>query len=126
MIPISEHQDTIGPITRSVADAAIVLSVIAGRDPLDNYTFAQPPIVPDYTKALDATALNGARIGVARQFVDLTNNTEKISAFNASLDIIRGLGATIVDPAYFPHFTELMKDNNESIVVRTDLKVRVI
>lgn len=66
VVPISEHQDTIGPIVRSVADAAAVLSVIAGKDPNDNFTLAQPPVVPDYTKALNKNALKGARIGVPR------------------------------------------------------------
>ena len=108
MIPISEHQDTVGPIARSVADAATILTVIAGRDLLDNYTTVQPPVVPDSTQALDSSALKGARIGVARQFVHFTNSTKKLLAFNASLDIIRSLGATVVDPAYFPDFTELM------------------
>ncbi|KAK7062779.1 hypothetical protein VNI00_000268 [Paramarasmius palmivorus] len=59
VIPISANQDTIGPITRSVSDAAIVLSVIAGKDPNDNFTLAQPDTVPDFTLALDANALQG-------------------------------------------------------------------
>jgi Asp-tRNA(Asn)/Glu-tRNA(Gln) amidotransferase A subunit family amidase len=53
-------------MTRSIADAAAVLTVIAGRDPLDNYTLAQPARVPDYTKALSTGALKGKRIGVPR------------------------------------------------------------
>jgi Asp-tRNA(Asn)/Glu-tRNA(Gln) amidotransferase A subunit family amidase len=57
-------RDTVGPIVRSIADAAAVLSVIAGKDPLDNFTLAQPDTVPDYTKALNKSALAGARIGV--------------------------------------------------------------
>ena len=52
-------------MTRSVTDAAIVLSVIAGKDPKDNFTLAQPDTVPDYTKALNTSALQGARIGVS-------------------------------------------------------------
>ncbi|KAJ7914941.1 amidase signature domain-containing protein, partial [Mycena leptocephala] len=46
VIPISAHQDTVGPMTRSLTDAAIVLSVIVGKDPNDNFTLAQPPVVP--------------------------------------------------------------------------------
>ena len=61
VVPISEHQDTVGPMTRSVADAAIILSAIAGRDPRDNFTLAQPAVVPDYTKALRADGLK--RVG---------------------------------------------------------------
>ena len=58
-------------MARSVADAATILSIIAGRDPRDNFTLAQPPVVPDYTKALDAGALQGARLGVPRKLVEL-------------------------------------------------------
>ncbi|KAI0649784.1 amidase signature enzyme [Trametes meyenii] len=124
VIPISAHQDTVGPMARSVADAATVLSVIAGRDLRDNFTLAQPPVVPDYTKALRRDGLKGVRLGVPRKFFTRTN-ANIIAAFNASLDIIRGLGATIVDPADFPDFSELEASRNESIVTQTDFKVGI-
>ncbi|RPD60648.1 amidase signature enzyme [Lentinus tigrinus ALCF2SS1-7] len=124
VIPISSHQDTVGPMTRSVADAAIILHAIAGKDPRDNFTLAQPAVVPDYTKALKADALRGVRLGVPRKLFTRTN-TAIVSAFNASLDTIRGLGATIVDPADFPDFDELEASNNETIVLDTDFKVQV-
>ena len=54
-------------MVRSVSDAAIVLSIIAGPDPNDNFTLAQPTPVPDFTKALHANALKGKRIGVPRR-----------------------------------------------------------
>lgn len=57
VIPISPNQDTVGPIVRSVADAAVVLNAIAGRDPADNFTLAQPINLPDYTKALNKLAM---------------------------------------------------------------------
>lgn len=121
VIPISEHQDTVGPMARSVADAATILTIIAGRDPLDNFTLAQPLFVPDFTKALNPHALKGVRLGVARQFAG--RSTPVLTAFNASLDIIRGLGATIVDPADFPDFEEFRASDNETIVLDTDFKV---
>lgn len=80
-------------MTRSVADAASILSVIAGRDPLDNFTLAQPIVVPDYSKALDKNALKGARLGIPRSFQGSDPNI--IAAFNASVDIMVKLGATI-------------------------------
>jgi len=123
VVPISSHQDTVGPMCRSVADAATILSVIAGRDPLDNFTFAQPPFVPDYTKALNKNALKGVRLGVPRGFAG--NSPVVLAAFNASVEIIRGLGATVVDPAEFPDFTELRESGNETIVLDTDFKVDV-
>lgn len=104
-----------------MADAAAILSVIAGVDPMDNFTLAQPPVVPDYNRALNSHALNGARIGVTRQL--LGRNAEMVAAFNASVEIIRSLGATIVDPADIPDFAEFRASNNETIVTQTDFKV---
>ncbi|CDO76776.1 hypothetical protein BN946_scf184978.g5 [Trametes cinnabarina] len=124
VIPISVHQDTVGPMARSVADAAAVLAVIAGRDPRDNFTFAQPLIVPDYTKALKPDGLKGVRLGVPRKFLTRVNSNI-LSTFNASLDIIRSLGATIIDPADFPDFAELEASRNETIVTQTDFKVDI-
>ena len=109
-------------MARSVADAATVLSIIAGRDPLDNFTFAQPPVVPDYTKALDKNALKGARLGVARQFAG--RNANVLAAFNASVELMAQMGATIVDPADFSDFAEISASGNETIVLLTDFKVR--
>ena len=107
---------------RSVADAATILTIIAGRDPLDNFTPAQPPIVPDYTKALNTDALKGAVLGVPRGLVSRTPAVA--AAFNASLDTLRSLGATIVDPADFPDLQEFLASDNETTVLDTDFKVR--
>jgi amidase len=122
VIPISSHQDTVGPICRSVADAAAILSVIAGRDPLDNFTLAQPAHVPDFTKALTPHALKGVRLGIPRLFQGRDQNI--IAAFNASVEIIKELGATIIDPAEFPDSAEILASNNETTVLNTDFKVR--
>ncbi|KAH8097013.1 amidase signature enzyme [Cristinia sonorae] len=124
VIPISEHQDTVGPMTRSVADAAAILSVIAGKDPRDNFTLAQPRVVPDFTKALNKQALRGARLGVPRALF-ARSNRNIVAAFNASLDTFRRLGATIIDPADFPDTAELQASDNETIVLNTDFKVDV-
>lgn len=124
VVPISENQDTVGPICRSVADAATILSVISGRDPLDNFTLSQPDVVPDYTKALQVDALKGVRLGVPRGFV--RGNANIISAFNTSIEIIRGLGATVIDPTEFPDLAEIRTSGNETIVLRADFKVSAI
>ena len=127
MIPISEHQDTVGPLTRSVTDAAIVLSIIAGVDPNDNFTLAQPSPVPDYTQALDKNALVGKRIGVPRSvFLNETDtglDPSVLAAFEQALDTIRGLGATVVDPADLPSAQEILVSNNETVVLDVDFKV---
>ncbi|KAJ3889722.1 amidase signature enzyme [Lentinula edodes] len=132
VIPISEHQDTVGPMARSITDAAIVLSLIAGKDPNDNFTLAQPPIVPDYTKALNPNALVGARIGVPRKvFIDgsdLTGNGSESAiglAFEKALDVMRELGATVVDPADLPSAEEIARSNNETVVLDTDFKIQI-
>lgn len=63
ILPIAESQDTAGPMTRSVRDAAILLNVMAAPDPLDPATAAQRRPA-DYTAFLEADGLKGARIGV--------------------------------------------------------------
>ncbi|KAK3064904.1 hypothetical protein LTS18_002811 [Coniosporium uncinatum] len=99
VIPISEHQDTIGPMARTVKDAAsYILQVIAG---VDNYTFAisNNGTLADYISALNCSALDGARIGVAANlieaFTDPVSATE-IRAFDAAVSLIADAGATIV------------------------------
>lgn len=134
VIPITEHQDTVGPIARSVQDAAIVLSVIAGIDAQDNFTLSQPQPVPDFSKGLDTDALRGARIGIPRQVFlndSLTGNDPFVNiAFQTAVDVMRELGATIVDPADFPS-TENPENLNsllesESLVQVIDFKVWLI
>ena len=107
---------------RCVADAAAILSVIAGPDPLDNYTLVQPKHIPDFVKALKKNALDGVRLGVPRLFQ--SQDTNIIAAFNASLETMKELGATIVDPADFPDAEELLASKNESLVLSVDFKVR--
>ncbi|KAL0959934.1 hypothetical protein HGRIS_011597 [Hohenbuehelia grisea] len=122
VIPISANQDTVGPMTRSLTDAAIVLSLIAGKDPNDNFTLAQPPRVPDFTKALNKNALKGKRIGVPRLFTDSEPNVS--AAFEQALATIRSLGATVVD-ADLPDAREILRSNNETIVLDVDFKVQL-
>ncbi|PFH51875.1 hypothetical protein AMATHDRAFT_190451 [Amanita thiersii Skay4041] len=129
VVPISAHQDTIGPMTRSLTDAAIVLSIIAGKDSNDNFTLSQPPVVPDYTKALNNHALTGKRIGVPRRvFLDPQISgldSSVIDAFETSLKVLAGLGATIVDPADLPSADEIVASNNETIVLDADFKIQL-
>ncbi|EPQ58412.1 amidase signature enzyme [Gloeophyllum trabeum ATCC 11539] len=129
VIPISEHQDTVGPLTRSISDAAIVLSIIAGPDPNDNFTLAQPNRVPQYTRALNVNALQGARIGVPRaMFLDPTYSgldDTVLSAYATALDTLKSLGATIVDPADLPSAYDIAASNNETIVLNTDFKIQL-
>ena len=114
-------------MTRSLEDAAIVLSIISGQDPNDPATLSQPPHVPDFTKALQRDALRGKRIGVPR-YVFMAQRTENVDsfvseAFEGALDILRGLGAEVVDPADLPSADEISKSPHELFVMETDLKV---
>lgn len=125
VIPISAHQDTVGPMARSLTDAAIVMSVIAGTDDNDNYTLAQPSRIPDYMEALNQNALRGKRIGVPRRaFCNESDIDEAVNAaFNNALDVIRGLGATVIDPADLPSADEIALSTNETVVTDVDFKV---
>ena len=87
MLPGGTSQDAVGPITRSVADAATELQAIAGKDPQDPATDGAPASVPNYLAALTPTALNGKRIGVI-------NNTN--AQYQAAILAIQALGATTV------------------------------
>jgi amidase len=102
IVPISHTQDTAGPIARTVTDAAILLSAIAGVDTTDRATAAaKGHVESDYTRFLDADGLRGARIGVARKrYAGYHDATDEI--LKASLDAMRAQGATIVDPADIP------------------------
>lgn len=73
VVPIAHSQDTVGPLTRTVRDAAILLNVLAGRDRLDPATRHQQRPA-DYTECLDADGLKGARIGVPSDPADPAND----------------------------------------------------
>ncbi|WP_434114596.1 amidase [Paraburkholderia caffeinilytica] len=100
IIPISHTQDTPGPITRSVHDAALLLSALAGPDARDPQTSAAPA-PDDYVRALNKDALKGARIGVARAF--FTDHDEVDQQIELAIAQLRLLGAEVVDPVDLPH-----------------------
>jgi amidase len=95
IIPIAHTQDTAGPMTRTVADAAALLSAIVGYDKSDDITRDAAKGARDYAKFLDKNGLRGARIGVARQF--LGNNAARKALWEAQFEVLKGLGATLVD-----------------------------
>jgi len=97
IVPIAHSQDTAGPMARTVADAAVLLNAMAGRDPRDAATVVAPAPV-DYTAALDADALKGARIGVARaKYFGYSAPADRL--IDAAITLMKARGATIVDPA---------------------------
>jgi amidase len=103
IVPISHSQDTAGPMTRTVADAAALLGVLAGVDPRDSATAAsRGRAQADYTRFLDPNGLKGARIGVARErLFGYDQHADRV--VNAAIEEMRRLGAVIVDPANLPN-----------------------
>jgi amidase len=99
IVPLYLDHDVGGPMAKSVRDAAIVLSAIAGHDPADAMTAAaQHHPHGDYTRYLDADALDGARIGVLRQLSDRPGaDAQVLARFAQALDDLRAAGATVVD-----------------------------
>ena len=108
IIPISHTQDTAGPMTRSVRDAALLLSVLAGADPADAASKrpGRPSAPIDYAAGLDKGALRGARIGVPRPgFFGYSPPTDALA--EKALTVLRESGATLVDPAPIPNADRL-------------------
>ena len=96
IVPLALSFDTAGPMARHVYDVAAALGVIAGVDPADDATRkGEGKVESDYTKFLDAQALAGARLGIARDFMGQDPETDWI--VEASLDAMRAAGATFVD-----------------------------
>src|SRR5580698_457045 len=109
IIPISAQQDTAGPMARSVADAATLLTVMAGYDPDDAATAPlknAPP--PDYRRFLDAGALKGKRIGVVRKLAGFDDEVDVL--FDRAVKILQAHGAIIVDPVELPNADKLSAD----------------
>jgi amidase len=101
IIPISHSQDTAGPMARTVADAAVLLQAMAGQDPRDMPDLgSEAP--EDYAgmhaaRWLDVDGLRGARIGVARNFCGFDPHVDAV--LEESLQVMRDLGATVIDGA---------------------------
>jgi aspartyl-tRNA(Asn)/glutamyl-tRNA(Gln) amidotransferase subunit A len=97
ILPLADSLDHVGPITRSVRDAAAMLQVIAGHDPNDPTSSDEP--VPDYSAALGRD-LKGVRVGTIRE-LGRDISAEVSEAFNGAMSTLRGLGA-IVDEVSIP------------------------
>ncbi|MCJ1470898.1 hypothetical protein MMC07_009546 [Pseudocyphellaria aurata] len=113
VVPISEHQDTVGPMARTVEDAAKLLQVIAGVDPHDSYTFDSPfqDRIPDYPAACRLSGLQGKRIGIARNVIDGSSDevSHVMKAFEDAVSVMADAGATIVENTSFTAFGEWKK-----------------
>ncbi|KAL8868674.1 MAG: hypothetical protein Q9174_004835, partial [Haloplaca sp. 1 TL-2023] len=123
-IPISLRQDTLGPIGRTVKDAAYMLTAIAGKDTFDNWTSTQPyDVTPDYVKACNYLGLKGARVGIPRNGIDYyTDDSTKpvMAAFEKAVQTVRDAGARVIEEANFSSFDPPSFARNSSIVLDTD------
>ena len=119
IIPIAPSQDTAGPMTRNVADAAALLTAIAGADPRDAATREAAKHAIDYTKHLDRNALEGARIGVMRSH--FADGNELVSAeIEKALQVMRDRGAILVEVPELPNAGKY--ETSELEVLLTELK----
>ena len=118
IIPIAHSQDTAGPMARTVADAAALLTALAGVDPRDPATAdAQGHVAKDYTAFLDASGLKGARIGVQAR----TGNNPIVDAvLEQAIAVLKTQGADVVDPA--PIETAGQLGMNERDVLQYEFK----
>ncbi len=102
VIPIAHSQDTAGPMARTVADAAALLSAMAGSDARDDATREADAKAADYTKHLDANALKSARLGVVRsQFAG--RNDLVAAEVEKALEVLKAQGAVLVEIAELPN-----------------------
>lgn len=121
VVPISFTQDTVGVHGRSVADAATVLGALTGVDPRDPKTAGSAGnFFSDYRQFVDANGLEGARIGIARQFTGVTPETDGV--FEEAVQVMRDAGAVVVDPVEIPSFDAFNADPSEIIVLIFEFK----
>ena len=111
VIPVSFTQDEVGPIVRTVEDAARMLDVIAGYDPADPITaFSRGEIPPSYTESLDPNGLEGARIGLVLDLVGQDAIHEEVNAVvEDAIATMTEEGATVVR-LRIPNFADLTRD----------------
>jgi amidase len=120
IIPIAHSQDTAGPMARTVTDAAILLGAMAGVDGQDSATKLALSRVEglskkrggnNYLKLLDRNGLRDARIGVARNMVG--TNPRVLKIFEHCIEVLKHLGAIVIDPADVPNFDKFGKTEVE-------------
>jgi amidase len=116
VVPISHSQDTPGPMTLTVRDAALILNAIAGSDPADPATAEADAHRVDYTAALRPDGLRGVRIGVMRFSAGFGTDVP----FEAALAVLRAQGAELVEIREFNGRQEIGR--NEIVVLLAELK----
>ncbi len=114
IIPLALTYDTGGPLTRNVADVAVMLNAMIGEDPADAATRKSAgKTEKDYTKALNAGALKGARIGIARDFMGDDPDVDWV--IEAAIANMKKAGATVVDVRYPKWLLSARQDFYDSV-----------
>lgn len=102
IIPITHSQDSAGPMTRTVRDAAILLGAMTAADPLDAAMQEEGRIAyADYLPFLDTDGLQGARIGIPRHYYEGLDEA-RAAIIERAIDLCRERGAIVVDPVALP------------------------
>jgi len=127
VVPISEHQDTVGPLARTVKDAAHILQAIAGVDSLDNYTSAIPNgIIPSYVNACELSGLSSTRLGIPRNAISSDNTSGPImEAFEQALGVLRAAGATIIENTNFTAAAAFKRSKWPNVILEADFVVNL-
>jgi Asp-tRNA(Asn)/Glu-tRNA(Gln) amidotransferase A subunit family amidase len=127
VFPARPTTDTLGPVTRTVRDAAIVLDAIAGYDPSDPVTgYATGQILNSYTTFLTPDGLKGARIGVIRQPMDPKTDPgsadyrKVLTVVDKAIGDLRTLGAEVIDPVTIPDVIERVNKPYDGNVFETE------
>jgi amidase len=115
IIPIAHSQDSAGPMTRSVADAVILLGAMTGVDALDPATAgSRGKAHADYTRFLDPAGLKGARIGVARDFFGTNDRLDRVIV--EAIAAMKDAGAVVIDPVKIAHHDKLSDSEIEVLL----------
>ena len=122
VVPIAHSQDVVGPIGRTVADAALLLGALTGADPRDPATAGSlGNFSTDYMGFLDPNGLRGARLGVPREvYFGYSEKTDAVA--NAAIETLTSLGAVVVDPANIPTAKQMQTSEAEFTVLLYEFK----
>jgi amidase len=130
MFPARPSTDTVGPMARTVKDAAIVLDAIAGYDPNDPVTaYAVGHIPTSYTSLLARDGLKGARIGIIRQAMDAKTDAasedyRKVKAvIDKAIDDLKALGAELVEPVTIPDVIDRLNKTYDGNLFETEAAI---
>jgi amidase len=121
IIPLGLSYDTAGPMARSVYDVAAMLGAMTGIDPADAATYPSGAhSFSDYTTFLKPGALQGARIGVARDFTD--HDPEVARVVEETIATLKSLGAIVVEGIKYPDYLLQGRQSIYNTIVRTEFK----